>query len=102
MMTAEEIVHLIRERIGAIYALPNTYVGDLGELDGALFQLHWLFAQATGRMDDFVAAAEDESSERFLRYMAITQSHRAIGASDETPEIIERWKARGARIGLTN
>ena len=101
-MTAEEIVDLICDRIRNIYSLPYTYVGDLGELDGALFQLHWLYAHATGRVDDFVAAAQDESPNQFLHYQALTRSHEAIGASDATHQIIERWRGRGVRIGLMN
>ncbi len=101
MMTAEEIVDLYRETIRNMYSLPHTYVRDLGELDHALSQLHWLYAHATARMDDFVAAEKSEPRELFLRFVALTQSHEAIGESDATQQIIDRWKARGHFIGLT-
>ena len=100
-MTAEEIVTLIRETIGNIYSLPYTYVGDLGELENELFTLHWLYAHATERIDDFVAAVRNEPREQFLQFLALKQSHEAIGASDGTQQIIDRWKARGQLIGLT-
>jgi hypothetical protein len=101
MMTASEITCLIRDHIRDIHSLPYTYVGDLGELDGVMFQLHWLYAHATGRISDFIDAAKSESRDEFVRYNELTQSHEPVCASGATQEILERWKARGQFIGLT-
>jgi hypothetical protein len=100
MMTAEEIVVLIRHQIKKVYEIPATHVSDLGELDTLLFTFHWLYANATGRLDDFVHAKATESTADFLRYMELTKSQQLVHESSGTGELIARWKKLGSAIGI--
>jgi hypothetical protein len=103
-LTAEEILNVIRTHITQLEVDTYTYVGDLGELDAVLAKLHWLYATATGRLDDYCKAslAECERPEDILRYKQLTESHEAVGASEATRTILERWKRRGRAIGLSS
>lgn len=104
LLTAEEILNVIRTHISDLDKDTYTYVGDLGELDAVLGKLHWLYAMATGRLDDYCKAslAELEMPDEFLRYKQLTESHEAVGASDGTQAILNRWKKRGRAIGLNS
>ena len=101
-LTADEILNVIRTQISRLDNDTNTYVSDLGELDAVLAKLHWLFATATGRLDEYCKAslAETERPEEFLRYKQLAESHEPVGETEGTRAILNRWKKRGRSIGL--
>jgi hypothetical protein len=99
-LSAEEILAVIRSRINQLDRDTQFQVGDLGELDSLLFNLHWLYAKATGRVDDFVEAARNEPTSDFLRYQQLTDSHEMVHESEGTQVLLDRWKKRGRAIGL--
>ena len=101
-MTADGILDLVRHQVTQLYGESAcTYAGYLGELDAVIFNWHWLYAHATGRVDDFVKATTTMPPNDALRLRAITESHETVGASDNTQWIIDRWKKAGDAIGLT-
>jgi hypothetical protein len=101
-LTAEEILNVIRDQVSSLDKDTCTYVGDLGELDAVLAKLHWLYATATNRLDDYCKAslAETKSPAEFLRWKQLAESHEAVGETEGTRAILERWKRRGRAIGL--
>jgi hypothetical protein len=101
IMTADEILNVIRDQVAELYGeMARTYVRDLGELNGALFHWHWLYATATGHMDDFCRAMQSESAAGFLRFHQLTESNELVSDSENTQAILARWKPRGEAIGL--
>jgi len=103
-LTAEEILNVIRTQISRLGEDTYTYVSDLGELDAVLGNLHWLYATATGRLDDYCKAslAELETPDEFFRCRQLAESHEAVGETEGTRAILERWKKRGRAIGLNS
>jgi hypothetical protein len=103
-LTAEEILNVIRTQIRRLDHDTYTYVGDLGELDAVLATFHWLYATATGRLDEYCKAslAETERPEEFLRYKQLAESHEPVGETEGTRAILNRWKTRGRAIGLNS
>jgi len=103
-LSADEILNVIRTQISRLDHDTYNYVGDLGELDAVLATLHWLYATATGRLDEYCQAslAETERPEEFLRYKQLAESHEPVGETEGTRAILNRWKKRGRAIGLNS
>ena len=99
-LSALEILNVIRTQIKRLDEDTDTYVGDLGELNTLLCTLHWLYAMATGRMEDFHKASLAELPAEFLECMRLIESHEAVGPTDGTRAILNRWKTRGVALGL--
>jgi hypothetical protein len=100
MLTAEQIVKLLLERIGHLYDQPQLVAFDICELDGILHELHWLHAIATGDLDGFVSVLTLEPRDEFLARVNLMKSQRLVELPEHAAEVIARWQKIDDRLGL--
>ena len=100
MLSAEQIVQVLLERIGYIYAEPQMVVQDVCELNGLLHELHWLYAIATESLDSFVEVVAHESPAEFCARIKLRDSQRIVELPEHATEIIDRWRRIDERLGL--
>jgi hypothetical protein len=99
-MTSDQILDLIATRIVNLYREPQMSVGDVGELDAVLFELHWLHAHASGTIDNFVSFFSRESKNDFLNRLEFSRSHRSLCEPGVASEIVEWWQRFDNSLGL--
>ena len=92
MKTREELLNTIWFRIFQAYTEPQMMVSDIGELDVALSQLHWLYAFGTDNMEQFAAARLRQDRDSFERLQTILGSHKPITCPGDAMDVIDEWK----------
>lgn len=100
-MNAEEMLQLIGSRIEQLYEEPQMCVGDAGELHSVLFELHWLYAHATGSIEGFVQFYRSKSKDELLKRVELENSHRSLCEPGVAAEVIGRWRRFDESLGWT-
>jgi hypothetical protein len=103
MKSAEKIIESLLNRIAMLYAAPQQQAWTMCGLDGLLYQLHWLHADATDRLDEFVAARmalfkSDLTDWRQVH--ASAEFHAIVEQRHEFEPIISEWRKLDEMLGI--
>ena len=99
-MTVEQILELIRCRIREAYAAPQLETPS--QLDSSLFELHYLYAEATGQSDTWHRLRKEELANVPAWHDRLRDSHGNFGStvSTETAEVVTFWKGFSSTLGV--
>ena len=100
MKSAQQIVDRILEQIQHLYREPQFAVYTLGELEALLWQLHWQYADAIGRLDDLCRLLSSETTEKFRQWEAWRVSHCPFDLPSEAAAVIARWQTFDRSFGI--
>ena len=103
MKSANEIITQILRSIAKYYADPTSVATTISELDGLLFQSHWLLAYATDNMDRFIECRtqlfKTEISEWQKIHMSSNYATQITSVEDFGP-IINEWQRLDLALGI--
>jgi hypothetical protein len=103
MKSADEIRSTLLKSVRQLYTEPHLCVSTLGELDVALFWLHWHFADASNCLEQFVAARLDvfkASIEEWREVHLADGLHSVLDDPMHFKPIIDEWKRLDAMLGI--
>lgn len=100
MKTADQILQMLLNRIQQVYGEPQFVVHDVCELEGLLFELHWLHANATDTLEEYVAVLTRETPDKFKTRIQLRDSQRLVELPEHAAEVIERWRRIDDQLGL--
>jgi len=96
-MTAEKIIQRISERIASISSAPQLHASDAGQLDSRLFELHLLYAEATGQHETWKRLRRQEMDNPPEWHDRLRKD--AIAMRPDMPEVVEFWAGFSAALG---
>ena len=103
MKSADQIVEGLLHGIAELYNEPQNSAYTLCGLDGLLFQLHWLYADATDRLDEFTKARMAVFESDLTGWQRVHRSsdfHRVIDEPGEFRWIVDEWKKLDDVFGI--
>lgn len=100
MKTGDEIAARILERIGRIYEAPQSAAYTLGELEALLNELHWLYADAVDRVDDYVRHFPGIQNSNVWPWRCWREQHLPFDSREQASEVIARWQQFDAALGV--
>jgi len=97
VMTADEIIERIRQRIASITSGPTLHAADAGQLDSRLFELHLLYAEATDQYETWKAMRRREMAQPPAWLDRVRDG--GIEMKPDMPEVVEFWKEFSDALG---
>lgn len=108
MRSAEEIVQGLAEQIAHVYRFPQMFVGDVertsaaDSLETALGLLHWHWAAAQGRGDEFRRCLDEVRTAAACRTVGFAdtyrQHHPTATASECAQFVLTHWRTVSERL----
>jgi hypothetical protein len=97
-MTAEQILHLIEERIQQLYR--GAQLEGPTQTDASLFELHMLYAEATGQSEKWSAFRKEEVANTPEWHYRVRGDWDPSVTSSDLPEVVAFWKGFGTVLGV--